>query len=168
CRAWLSNLLLPAARIVSYLDLLSDKESLPRWVGGGAFVRIESPGKDFDVERALIAAGADDADGDERFDHVSRRAARSLNFERGRILYPRQWYLGYCAALRLVKRQLAEYPPHRLMNSPAEIALMFDKTACHQLLGSHAAPVARSLPLSNPSAYLVCPTTAQHSLPPLL
>jgi hypothetical protein len=148
-QAALDNLGLPAARTVSYLDLLSDKDSLPRWVRNGAVVRVESPGKDFDVERALIAAGADEADGDERFDHVSGRAARSLNFERGRILYPRQWYLGYCAALRLVERQLAECPPHRLMNSPAEIALMFDKTACHQLVGSRGAPVARSLGVVN-------------------
>ncbi|MGH9751557.1 MAG: STM4014 family protein [Blastocatellia bacterium] len=144
-QAALAELRLPAARVVSYLDLLSGKEPLPRSVRDRTIVRIESPGKDFEVERELIAVGAEVADGDEDFDRVSRRAARSLSFERGRILYPRQWYLGYCAALRLIERQLAECPPSRLMNSSAEIALMFDKIACHHLLNERGVPVARSL-----------------------
>jgi len=148
-QAALNELRLPAAQVVSYLDLLSGKEALPRSVRDGTVVRIESPGKDFEVERALIAAGADAADDDELFDRVSRRAAQDLSFELGRILYPRQWYLGYCATLRLIELQLAECPPPRplsqWMNSPAEIALMFDKSACHQALGSRGAPVAPSL-----------------------
>jgi hypothetical protein len=144
-QAALADLRLPQAHIVSYLDLLSGKEALPQSVRDGTIIRIESPGKDFEVERALIAAGADFADGCERFDCVSRRAAQNLSFERGRILYPSQWYLGYRATLRLIERQLAECPPYRLMNSPAEIALMFDKIACHQSLSSRGAPVARSL-----------------------
>jgi hypothetical protein len=149
----LAELRLPSARVVSYLDLLSGKDELPRSVRDGTVVRIESPGKDFEVERALIAAGAGVADGDERFDRVSRQAAQDLSFERGRILYPRQLYLGYCATLRLIELQLAECPPHRSlprplpqwMNSPAEIALMFDKVACHQALRSRGAPVAPGL-----------------------
>jgi hypothetical protein len=148
-QAALNELRLPAAEVVSYLDLLSGKEALPRSVRDGTVVRIESPGKDFEVERALIAAGADAADDGERFDRVSRRAAQDLGFERGRILYPRQWYLGYCATLRLIELQLAECPPPsplpQWMNSPAEIALMFDKIACHRALGSRGAPVAPSL-----------------------
>jgi hypothetical protein len=147
-QAALNELRLPAAQVVSYLDLLSGKDALPRSVRDGTVVRVESPGKDFEVERALIAAGADAAD-DEFFDRVSRRTAQDLSFERGRILYPRQWYLGYCATLRLIELQLAECPPPRplsqWMNSPTDIALMFDKSACHQALGSRGAPVAPSL-----------------------
>jgi hypothetical protein len=144
-QAALAELRLPPAQIVSYLDLLSGKETLSRSIREGTVVRIESPGKDFDVERALIAKGADVADDNERFDRISRLDAESLNFERGRILYPRQWYLGYCATLRLIERQLAECPPYQLMNSPSEIALMFDKAACHQSLDSRGVPAARSL-----------------------
>jgi hypothetical protein len=98
-QAALSGLRLPQARIVSYLDLLSGKAALSRSIREGTVVRIESPGKDFEVERALIAEGAGAAEDGERFDRISRREAGSLNFERGRILYPRQWYLGYCAVL---------------------------------------------------------------------
>src|SRR5262245_65193318 len=65
-QAALNELRLPAAQVVSYLDLLSGKEALPRSVRDGTVVRIESPGKDFEVERAFIAAGADGAADDER------------------------------------------------------------------------------------------------------
>jgi hypothetical protein len=156
-QAALNDLRLPAARVVSYVDLLSGKVALPRLVREGTVVRIESPGKDFEVERALIAAGADAADGDEGFDRVSRQAAQNLSFERGRILYPRQWYLGYFATLRLIELELAECPTHhpfprplpQWMNSPAEIALMFDKIACHQALSSRGSPVAPGLSAIN-------------------
>jgi glutathione synthase/RimK-type ligase-like ATP-grasp enzyme len=144
-QAALAELRLPQAQIISYLDLLSGKVALPQSVRQGAVVRIESPGKDFEVERALIAAGADVDDGDQRFDRISRREAESLSFDKGLILYSRQWYLGYRATLRTIERQLAECPPHRLMNSPAEIALMFDKIGCHQSLGSRGIPTARGL-----------------------
>src|SRR5262249_1166864 len=126
-QAALNQLRLPAAECVSCLYCISDREVLRGSVREGTVVRVESPGKDFEVEGALIAAGADAADDDERFDRISRRAAQDLNFERGRILYPRQWYRGYCVTLRLIELQLAECPPPRLppkwMNSPAEIAL---------------------------------------------
>jgi glutathione synthase/RimK-type ligase-like ATP-grasp enzyme len=140
---------LPQAQIVSYLDLLSGKEWLSRLIREGTVLRIESPGKDFYVERALIAEGADGSGCDDRFDRISRREAESLSFERGRILYPRQWYLGYCATLRLIERQLAECASYQLMNSPVEIALMFDKIACHQSLTSRGVPTPRSLEAVN-------------------
>src|SRR5262249_28542013 len=133
----------------SALDWRGGKEAVPRSVRDGRVVRMESPGKDFEVERALIAAGADAADGDERFDRVSHRAAQDLSFERGRILYPRQWYLGYCATLQLIELQLAECllppPPPQWMNSHAEIALMFLRLACRLAVGSRGAPVAPGL-----------------------
>src|SRR5262245_12151275 len=161
-QAALADLGLPAAQVISYLDLISGEDAAPRSVRDGTVVRIESPGRDFNVERELIAAGADFADGDKRYDYISTRAARNLMFERGRIHYQRQWYLGYCAALRLIERQLAECAPHRLMNSPAEIALMFDKIACHQLVGSSGAPLARSLGDVNSFDDLVERMTAQN------
>jgi hypothetical protein len=40
-QAALNELRLPAARVVSYLDLLSGKETLPRLVREGTVVRIE-------------------------------------------------------------------------------------------------------------------------------
>jgi hypothetical protein len=147
-QAALARLQLPQAHIASYLELISGRITLPDLIPRNAVVRIESPGKDFDVERAMLELGAEIAD-DETSERISRRAVADLQFERGRILYPRQWYLGYCETLRIISRQLsespAESPVHRLMNSPAEIAVMFDKRRCHQLLREHGVDVPRSL-----------------------
>src|SRR5262249_23126231 len=97
----------------------------------------------------VVARGGVAVAAEELFAGLLRGAGRVLSLGRGRIFYPRQWYLGYCVTLRLIELQLAECPPPRLppkwMNSPAEIALMFDKIACHLALGSRGAPVAPSL-----------------------
>jgi hypothetical protein len=145
-----ANLNLPPARVVPYLDLLTGRSALGEHVRAGTAVRIESPDKDFETERALIAAGADVADEDAvdaggGYERISRRAAEQLTFERGRILYPRQWYLGFRAALRLIEAQLAACPRHAPMNSPREIAVMFDKRRCHMLLEQGGVPVPRGL-----------------------
>lgn len=68
-------------------------------------------------------------------------------FDRGRILYPRQWYLGFCAMLDQLQQQLAECGTHRLMNQLLDIALMFDKVRCHELFTRHQVPVPKTLGL---------------------
>src|SRR5690349_21175062 len=55
---------LPPAALVSYADLIAGRDTLERHVTAGAAVRLESPGRDFDVERLLLAAGADAPDSD--------------------------------------------------------------------------------------------------------
>jgi hypothetical protein len=145
-----ANLNLPPAQVVSYPDLLAGRTALGEHVRAGTVVRIESPDKDFETERALIAVGADVADEDAAdagggYERISRRAAEQLAFERGRILYPRQWYFGFRAALRLIEAQLAACPPHALMNHPREIAVMFDKRRCHEILKQGGVPIPRGL-----------------------
>jgi hypothetical protein len=121
---------LPAATVVPYLDLLAGRVTLEQVVHPGAAVRLESPGRDFAVERALLAEGArvDDATGAAR---IGAEEALRLPFERGRIWFPRQWYLGFRELLGTVERQLAACPDHVAMNPPAAIAAMFDKRRCH-------------------------------------
>ena len=135
----------PPARVVSYVDLLAGRVGLPEVVQPGAVVRIESPGKDSVIERALLAAGAEVADEDEGgYDRITRQELARLPAERGRILPSRQWYLGLCAALRLVEQQLERCSCHRVMNSPADVAAMFDKRQCHERLSRHGIAVPRS------------------------
>jgi hypothetical protein len=107
-------------------------------------VRIESPGKEFEAERRLLALGADAAEA-ELCARLTRQEVEALSFERGRLLPSRQWYLGFCGALQLIERQLQECPPHRLINDPPEIALMFDKPGCHARLEQAGIPVPRAL-----------------------
>lgn len=139
---------LPPAQIVAYADLLTGRVALPDIVQAGDIVRIETAGRNFAVEQALLALGADqpDTEGEgDQYDRISRQEVSRLTFDRGRILYPRQWYLGFCAALRMIEAQLAACPPHRLMNTPADIACMFDKRQCHTWLREHTIPIPRSI-----------------------
>ena len=131
----------PAARVVSFIDLLREKTTIADRVSAETVVRVDSPGKDFETERELLHAGAEAAGG-EHFARITHEEIERLEFDRGRILYPRQWYLGLCRALQVIESQL---PDCWLMNSLDDIALMFDKPRCQDVLRSRSIPVAKGL-----------------------
>lgn len=135
----------PPARIIGYADLIAGRVSLPEVVEPGAVVRIDSPDRDFAVERAILALGAGVADEEGGYDRASHSAITALADVPGAIRFPRQWYLGYRELLRRTASQLADCPPHRLMNHPDEIAIMFDKRRCHALLAENGVAVPRAL-----------------------
>lgn len=140
----------PPAQVVAYADLLAGRVSLLDGIPPGAIVRIESPGRNFAVEQAILALGAATPDPEgERYERASQRVVSQLAFDRGAILWPRQWYLGWSALLTMLAQQLTTYPPHHLMNDPADIALMFDKVDCHALLHQYTIPVPRRIGLPN-------------------
>jgi hypothetical protein len=140
----LARCALPAATLISYADLLAGSVTLEQVVRPGAVVRLESPGRDFEVEKALLAAGANepDADGPTR---ISKSAASQLAFDKGRIWYPRQWYLGFRALLRRIDDQLSRCPPCVRMTSPADVEVLFDKVCCQGRFATAGIPVPRSL-----------------------
>ncbi|HET8780938.1 MAG TPA: STM4014 family protein [Pyrinomonadaceae bacterium] len=131
----------PAARVVSFIDLLSQKIKIRDLVSAETVVRLDSPGKDTETERALLRAGSEVVS-TEHFAGITSEEIERLEFERGRILYPRQWYLGLCKALQIVKSQL---PDCFVMNTFDDIALMFDKPRCQDVLSKHGIPVAKGL-----------------------
>jgi hypothetical protein len=132
------------AMLVPYAELLAGRMTLEQVVRSGTVVRLESPGRDFEVEKALLAAGANEADafGPTR---INRHAAAQLEFDKGRIWYPRQWYLGFRATLRRLAEQLSRCPPHVLTNRPADIEVLFDKNRCQELFARQGIPVPRGL-----------------------
>ena len=132
------------ARVVSWIDLLTGRDALERAVTEGAIVRFESPGEDFAVEREILAIGAGVADEGEA-PQIAAEAARQLPEDRGLILHPRQWYLGFREALRRCARALDACPPHARLNDPFEIAVMFDKRLCHAACEQGGVPVPRAL-----------------------
>lgn len=144
-QAALARLGAPAALVVPYTKLLGGEVSLTDLVLPGMLVRIDSPGRDFETERALLKAGADEEDEDGSYERAARGTLDALEFERGRIHWPRQWYLGFRRALRMLEEQLLASRAQRLMNSPAEVALMFDKPACQRLLRESGVPVPKCL-----------------------
>lgn len=135
------------ATLVTYADLLAGCVHLSQVVRAGDIVRLESPGRDWSVECALLLAGVDAMDeaGDEKFERVSRRDIETLHFEQGRLLSSRQWFLGWRKTLNLIQQQLLECPPKRVMNAPHEIAEMFDKPRCYRRLLEAGIPVPSTL-----------------------
>ena len=142
--AALAGLGLPPARLVPYADLLANRVHLAEVVTPGAVVRIESPDEEPEVQRAILALGEAPAaaEGD---DYLTTEQAAAALADKGRLLPSRQWYLGFCTLLRDLDRQRALCPPHRLMNAPEDVAVMFDKRRCHALLAASEIPVPRAL-----------------------
>lgn len=134
---------LPSAKVVSYLDLLSEGLDLSKYVTPGARVRIESPGESFEVERALLRAGATAAE-NEGVPFLSRTQVDSLSPDFGRIRYPRQWYLGFRGLLRRLAVQSRTLQVNWTTH-PQEIELLFDKPSCQIHLAAHGVPVPESL-----------------------
>ena len=139
---------LAPARFVSYLDLLANPGLIAGMLQPGTIVRIESPGKSQQVERAILASGAEIADPEEeghqrRYERISKSTLAALPFEKGQILSSRQWYLGYHHLLQQLKPVL---DGSILMNRPEDILVMFDKRACHALLQGHQIAVPSALP----------------------
>ncbi|MFJ4857189.1 STM4014 family protein [Streptomyces sp. NPDC088730] len=114
---------LPPARVVSWLDVLDGAAVfLP-----GETVRVDSPGEDAEVERAL--RGVEDPT---RVEGSSR------------------WYARFTSAVREVARAVAGAGAV-LLDGPEDLAVLFDKRLCHGVLAAAGVPVPAS-PTSGPAA----------------
>ncbi|MBN9519022.1 STM4014 family protein [bacterium] len=124
----------PPPVMVPWLDVLAGHDRLAELVAAGTLVRLDSPGRDFAVERHLLARGADEPDDeDAAASHLPAGAARDLPFEKGRVLSPRQWYRGF----RVVLRELAgRFPDARWLTPPADVIDLFDKRRCRARLAA--------------------------------
>src|SRR5215218_3891496 len=50
----------PPARLIAFADVLENRVRLAEQITAGSVVKIESPGKDFAVEKLILQLGADD------------------------------------------------------------------------------------------------------------
>lgn len=96
----------PAARVVAWREVLTGGAGFR----AGELVRLESPGEDPEVERIL--RGVED----------STRVEGSA-----------RWYRRFIAAARTVS-ELAAAGGAALLDDPAELAVLFDKRRCHEVL----------------------------------
>ncbi|MBP1990440.1 STM4014 family protein [Paenibacillus eucommiae] len=115
---------LEPAIVVSYLDLLQGRVSLSDVLstkglasGEPPLLRLDAPGENFEVERALIALGAPDAVIDPLDEALLPYAARKdpqplpvesvmrLEEQVGRIWHPSQWFRGYGRLLARLERE---------------------------------------------------------------
>jgi hypothetical protein len=141
---------MPPAVVLPYADLLDGPSNSRRGLAaviresGAAIVKIDSPGKDFDVSKRILALGVGDAQ-TVGFDFATREQIHSTPFNKGQILWPKQWFAGYCTLLGEIERQLQNALPHMLIGAPGDIAIFFDKPRCHALLARHGVRVPRAL-----------------------
>jgi len=90
----LTHFNLPPATVIDYADLVSGKQTLEQFNAPNTIIRFDSPEKNFDIDKAIIAAGFNVSDNGQH-QRISPGEAMELEFDKGRILYPRQWYLGW-------------------------------------------------------------------------
>lgn len=131
---------LPSAKLVPYEDLLAGRCSLDAWDASNLWFRLDAPERNFAVDRALIGAGAAVQDPGQH-QRIEADAADQLACDKGRILYPRQWYLGWRRCLQNWTRSMHG----RVFNHPEDIITMFDKVQCQRRLAHHGIPIPRSL-----------------------
>lgn len=102
---------------ISWCDYLDGKKSLPE----SGWVRLESPGENDDVEKRLINLGGGPGDLDEDF---------------GRLRHQVEWFQGWQQTMVKLQRT-----PARFINSPSELATMFDKWSAQKKLEAVGVPV---------------------------
>jgi hypothetical protein len=120
----------PPAQVLAYEALLGGRADLREALAPNSVLRFDSPGESFAVEKALLAAGAAEAEA-EGAPFLPLERLVETTFDHGRVLFPRQWYLGFRRSLREWGRVASAVPGVRLPVVPADVEVMFDKRLCH-------------------------------------
>lgn len=141
----LQNLGLKAARLVSYRSLLNGTANLSTETGCNTIIRIESPGRDFDVQRSILRAGETKAQ-QEGSPFITSKELDTLPFRKGEILFPRQWYLGFGALLSELSGRFDAPGNGGFMNGIEDIQSMFDKSNCHAQMSAAGVSIPGSVP----------------------
>jgi hypothetical protein len=128
---------LPPARVLDYASLAAAPERLAAlFPEGRGLLRVESPGADPRIRRALARlGGAEEEPGAAtrlRPDHALQR--------------------GLAAALRLARTVLPSGVA--MTHDPEAVALLYDKRACHAAMAAAGLPVPRALPPADSFAAL--------------
>lgn len=128
--------------IVSYLDFLARPQSLARALSPGTILRIEAPSDDLRITQALLRRGFA-ARAEESREPLPPQAIESLEYARGEIVAPRQWYLGLAALMEELASLSASIGGIRTMASPGEIPVLCDKSRSQARWKAAGVPVPR-------------------------
>ncbi len=115
------------------------------------FLRLESPGRNWQVEKSLLLAGwtVEDEEAGRRWRQLPPEAVAPLSHEPGRIEPMRQWFLGWRRTLlTLSDWAKARGLSARWLCPPEDVICMFDKAACQERLENAgiAVPPALGIP----------------------
>jgi hypothetical protein len=109
-----------------------------------AMVRIESPGECAETTRLILKSGIEPMES-RRLVPVDSPSIDAATMDRGQIVHPLQWFLGFERLLLNLER---EWGPAgvRWMSTPRVIATAFDKLACREKWQESGLPVPRGYP----------------------
>lgn len=122
--------------VISYKSILHNEVDLEDVLKNIAVLKIESFGEDFGVEKEIIALASHLNE-----DFISVEAITNLPFDKGRIQYSKQLYLGCKILLHRIQKAISKSPNLKVMNAVDDILLMFNKIEYHQYLTTKGIPV---------------------------
>lgn len=134
---------LPPATVLSYEGLLTGQETLDA-LPANAIIRVESPGENFAVEKLLLFFGAQATEAEGR-PVLAPSKVENLQHDHGRILYPRQWYLGFVNACESWFGADMRNPEWTITSSVENLRVLFDKVLCQQAFADARLPIPISL-----------------------
>ena len=134
-------------RLVPWQILLEDRPWEPLLDPMPRFLRLESPGRNWRVEKLLLLRGARATDPESQaWRRIPGSVVSGLENEPGRIHSSRQWFLGWRDTLQGLSGWAGQPAlPARWLCTPEDILTMFDKAACQEALEKAGLPVAPSL-----------------------
>ena len=135
---------LPAAQVVSWLELLDDPDALLLVADEPLLFRVDSPGENEAVERAFLKRGYEAAR-ELGCSTIAPARLDALPSSRGRIVCPRQAHLGFESALDDLARALAQRPRWLVLNPVEEIRELFDKRVTSPRYAALGVPVPETL-----------------------
>lgn len=134
----------PPASVISWLDVIERPGALHDVPDGEHIVRIDSAGRDFATECALLRLGYPDADGRGGL-VLSPKEVAGLSFQRGRLWAPRQAHCGFLRALARLEDAFSQRPGWWVQSPPPSIADLFDKRITWCRLRALGIPAANGL-----------------------
>ncbi|REJ88079.1 MAG: hypothetical protein DWQ34_23430 [Planctomycetota bacterium] len=128
--------------VVSYPQLLGHR--LNDFADENTLVRIESPGECAETTRLILRAGTAPMESRGRIP-IGGGELAALNGQRGEILHPLQWYLGFREVLNRLERAWSGRGV-RWMSTPRAVAMTFDKLACVEAWEAAGLPIPHRFP----------------------
>jgi YheC/D like ATP-grasp len=141
---WAARGVAPEIVVVPWRDVVprdGNLDDLPAF-NAPAIVRLESPGRDFEVTKLLLAAGVRDSP------HEPATDWSRLVYRKGELVRPGLAYRGFGRVLRGLRAALDARPHLRPTTCPLAVAELFDKRATAARLARAGLPC----PLPGPPA----------------
>jgi HAD superfamily hydrolase (TIGR01549 family) len=121
------------ARFISYHEVFRRGSDCLMTLPEDTILRIESPHRDFQTYRLFLKAGLESARTESEC-FLDRDGIENLSFDKGLILYPRQWYLGFTNLLGSIQKGLEQRRDIDTLLRTEDILLMFDKVRCQKTI----------------------------------